>query len=124
MWIINKIRNPINWIIGFVFKLIIRKLFFNKIENKDFNNLINIILDSLPNETIINIVKLLKNTFNCKPSDLFKVTIFNEAMIHSLPMEQRMEITATKNNNKIKYLFIFLIIGNILLDFFICPAES
>jgi len=112
MQIINKFRNPINWIIGITIKLVIRKIFFSKIENKDFNKLFSYILELLPNETIINILKLLKNTFKSKPSDLFKTQILNEAMIHTLPLESRLEIIKTENKN-IKYLFIFLILGNI-----------
>lgn len=112
MQIINKIRNPISWIAGIIIKLFIRKVFFRKIENKDFNRLISIVLDYLSNDTLINIIKLLKNTFYSKPSELFKYSIFHEAMIHSLPLEERINITSTENN-RIKYLFTFLILGNI-----------
>jgi hypothetical protein len=113
MRIFKQIKNPIYWIIGVTTKLIIRKLFFNKTENKDFNNLISITLDLLPYETLLNVIKLLKNTFYSKPSELFNFAIFNEALTHSLPLEQRLEITS-KENKSIKYLFIFLVIGSIL----------
>lgn len=112
MWIINKLRNPIYLILGYSIKAVIRKIFFSKIENKDFNNLFSYTLELLPNETIINIIKLLTNTYKSKPSELFKTKILNEAMIHTLPQEERIKISTSENNN-IKYLFIFLILGNI-----------
>ena len=68
MQIINKFRNPLKWVSGLIIKFLIRKIFFSKIENKDFNRFISIILDSLPNETIIGVIKLLRNTFLSKPS--------------------------------------------------------
>ena len=109
MQLIKTIFNPLNWIIGTILKLIIRKIFFNKIENKDFNMLFSYTLELLPNETFMSIIKLLINMFKSKPSELFYFSIFNEAITHTIPSEKREIIL-----NKIKYLFIFLVISNII----------
>ena len=118
MWILQKFRNPLNWIFGIIVKNLIRKLFLSKIENKDFNNLFSYILELLPNETIINTIKLLYSTFYSKPSELFNLTILRNAMLHTLPQNERMSITTNDKQSKFyKYLFIFLILSNILKRF-------
>lgn len=82
MQIINKLINPLNWIFGIIIKNLIKKLFFSKIENKDFNKLFSYTLELLPNETIINTIKLLYNTFYSKPSEHFNLTILRDAHAH------------------------------------------
>lgn len=115
MWILQKFRNPLNWIFGIIIKTLIRKLFFTKIENKDFNNLFSYTLELLSNETIMNTIKLLYNTFYSKPSELFKLTILRDAMLHTLPHDERMSITTNSTQSKFyNYLFIFLIFSNII----------
>jgi len=108
MQILKNLKNPIIWIIGLTIKTLIRKLFFNNLENNDFKRLFSYTLDLLPHETFINIIKLLINTFKSKPSELFNFNIFNEAINHSIPSEQRNEVVG-----RVKYWFIFLILGNI-----------
>ena len=112
MWLWNKIKNPLTWMSGLLIKWTIRRLFFKNIENQDFNRLITFILDLLPNENFIDIIKLIFNSYKSKPSELNKFTIFRLAMLHSLPQEKRMEI-AGQEDKKIKYLFIFLLMGGI-----------
>lgn len=63
MQILKKIKNPLAWILIALFKIFIRRLFFKNISNNDFNRLFVYVLEVLPNETIIAIFKLLKNTF-------------------------------------------------------------
>jgi len=113
MQILNKIRNPIKWALGLAIKITIKKLFFNKIENKDFNSLVDYTLNLLPNETITNITKLLLNTLKSKPSELTQNKLLDQVMQHTLPLSERVAIIDNENLS-FKYLFIFLILGNIL----------
>lgn len=66
-------------------------------------------LELLPNETFISIITLLINTFTSKPSDILNFRLLNEAVTHSIPQEQRQDILS-----RLKFLFIFLILGNVL----------
>lgn len=63
MQYIKRFLNPINLILSFLIKLILRKIFFNTVENKDFNKLFNYTLELLPNETLMSIIRLLINIF-------------------------------------------------------------
>src|SRR6266404_5473213 len=91
MQIISKFRNPIKWTIGVIIKYTIKKIFFKNIENKDFLRLFSYTIDLLPNQTFLNIIKLLINT------------------LKSIPSDKRSDIAGGT-----KFLFIFLIISNIM----------
>lgn len=109
MTFVQKIKNPIIWILGLIVKLALRKLFFSNISNDDFKKLLSYTLELLPNETFINIIKLFFSTFIAKPSNLLDAGVLNEAVTHSIPTEQRVDILS-----RLKFLFIFLILSNIL----------
>jgi len=113
MQIINKLRNPINWLLGLVLKRMIWRLFFNKVENKDFNDLVSYTIFLLLNETIINTFKLLIDLIMKKPSELFKIKTINKVLIHTLPIENRNEIVQEEQKS-IKYLLISLVFSNII----------
>lgn len=106
---IKRFLNPINLILSFLIKLILRKIFFNNIENKDFNNLFSYTLDLLPNETLINLLKLLLNIFRSKSSDLFKFSLIKEVINHSIPSDIRAGIA-----ERAKIFFILILVSNIL----------
>lgn len=108
MQILQKIKNPLIWILGLIIKLILRKLFFNNISNDDFKRLFSYTLELLPNETFISILKLLINTFTSKPSDILNFRLLNEAVTHSIPQDQRLDILG-----RLRFLFIFLMLGNV-----------
>lgn len=109
MNILQKFRNPITWVLEIIIKILIKKIFFKNIENNDYNRLISYSLELIPNETFINLFKLFLNIIKCKSEELLNINIFKEILIHSIPLEHRVNIL-----NKAKYLFIFLLIGNIL----------
>lgn len=109
MNIIRKFRNPFTWLLGIIIKILIKKIFFKNIENNYYNRLISYSLELIPNETFINLFKLFINIIKCKSVELLDVKIFKEVLIHSIPTEHRVNIL-----NKAKYLFIFLLIGNII----------
>jgi len=109
MNIIRKLRYPLILISETILKYIIRKLFFKNLAKNDFKSLLSYILDLLPHETFLNIVKLLINTFKSKPDELTNLKIINEAITHTIPSDQRIDVI-----KRAKYLFIILILGNIL----------
>lgn len=109
MNILRKFRYPLTWVLEFIIKYIIRKLFFKNLAKNDFKNLLSYTLDLLPHETFVNIIKLLINIFKSKPAELTSLKIIDEVMTHSIPSEQRIDVV-----QKAKYLFIILIVGNIL----------
>jgi|SRR6266404_1420331 len=109
MQIISKFRNPIKWTIGVIIKYTIKKIFFKNIENKDFLRLFSYTIDLLPNQTFLNIIKLLINTLKSKPSEIINLITFKEILIHTIPSDKRSDIAGGT-----KFLFIFLIISNIM----------
>lgn len=108
MNILKKLRYPLIWISESIIKYLIRKLIFKNLAKNDFKNLLSYTLDLLPHETFINTIKLLINTFKAKPVELTNIKIIDEVMTHTIPIEQRTDVI-----KKAKYLFIFLILGNI-----------
>lgn len=108
MNILKKLRYPLIWISESIIKYLIRKLIFKNLAKNDFKNLLSYTLDLLPHETFINTIKLLINTFKSKPVELTNIKIIDEVMTHTIPIEQRTDVI-----KKAKYLFIFLILGNI-----------
>jgi len=109
MQYIKTILSPLNFIISFVLKLTIRKLFFNNIDNKDFNNLFSYTLELIPNETFINIIKLLINILKSKPSDLSNFSVIKEVINHTIPSDNRIVIA-----DKTNLFFIVIILSNII----------
>lgn len=109
MTILRKFKNPFTWVLGIIIKILIKKIFFKNIENNDYNRLISYSLELIPNETFINLFKLFINIIKCKSGELLNIKIFKEVLIHSIPTEHRVNIL-----NKAKYLFILLLIGNII----------
>jgi len=112
MQIINKFINPINWLIGLVLRLIIKKYFFKNVDKKDLNRLINYSLDLFSNETLSNIFKILLELTYKKPSELFQIKTINEILVQTLPLGNRNEIIQEEKKS-IKYLFYYLILNNI-----------
>ena len=109
MTLFQKFKNPIIWILGLIIKLSLRKLFFSNISNDDFKRLFSYTLELLPNETFINIFKIFFSTIRIKPSNILDVRLLNEAVTHSIPTEQRLDVLS-----RLKFLFLFLMLGNIL----------
>lgn len=109
MTILQKFKNPITWVLGLIIKFTIRKIFFKNIENNDFKRLFSYTLELLPHETFINVIILLINTFKSNPSNLYDFRLLNEAITHSIPQEQRLNIIG-----RLRFLFLFLILGNII----------
>lgn len=109
MQILKKFKNPVTWVLITTIKFIVRKLFFNNIENNDFKRIFSYTLDFLPNETFINIFKLLINVFRSKPSELYNHKKLSEIIIHLIPSDKREGLLG-----KLKFLFLFLIAGNVL----------
>jgi hypothetical protein len=103
-------------LIGLLLKKIIRRLFFKKLDNQDFNQFIEYTISLLPNITITNIFILLLDLLKAKPSELFNFNPFKEVLIHTLPLNNRNEIIQ-EENTKIKYLFIIIILWDILKRF-------
>jgi hypothetical protein len=89
-------------------KILIKKIFFNKVESKDFNSLFSYTLELLPNETLLNVIKLLINIFMSKPSDLFSFPIIKEVINHTIPSNNRIGIA-----ERAKIIFILIIISNL-----------
>jgi len=108
MSILQKFKNPLIWILGLMFKLLLKKIFFKNISNDDFKRFFSYTLELLPNETFINTIKLLINIFISKPSNLLELNIFNEVITHSIPQEQRLDV-----QGRLKVLFMFLMLSNI-----------
>lgn len=113
MKVLEILKNPVNWIIGLLLRRTIKRLFFNNITSKSFNLLIENCLEYLPNETFINIVNLLINTFRSKPSDLTKLNTIKHIMTQSVKMEERLDISV-REDLRVKYLILFLMMGIIL----------
>ncbi len=109
MQILKNFKNPIIWISGFLFKYILLKIFFSTIKKNDFNSFLSYILDLLPHETFITVFKLMWGLIRSKPSEILKFNLLNEAIIHTIPQDQR-----DNNLGRFKFLFIFLMLSNIL----------
>jgi hypothetical protein len=104
----QKFKWPIYWLTSEIAKWTFKKLFFKNISSSDFKRLFGYTLELLPNETFINVIKLLFSTFRSKPSELSKFRLLKEALTHSIPAEQRPEVY-----DKAKIFFITLILWNI-----------
>lgn len=108
MQALKNFKNPLIWVLGLVIKTTIRKLFFKNIANDDFKKLFSYTLELLPSETFIGIVKLFINIFISKPSDILNLSLLNEAVTHSIPTEQRLDMLS-----RLRFLFLFLMLSNI-----------
>ena len=109
MSILQKFKNPLIWISGFIFKLTLRLLFFKNLSNNDFKRLLSYTLELLPNETFFNIFKLMLDIFKSKPTEILNFKLLNDAVTHSIPQEKKLDILG-----RLKYLFLFLTLWNIL----------
>jgi len=106
------------WLIGLALKRSIKTIFFQNINNQDFNNFINYTLDLLPNEKLSDIFFLLVDLIKIKPSQILKFNNLKEIINHTLPSTNRNElINPVEENNKLKYFFILFIIWDILKRF-------